>query len=393
MSANGNIVVFSSSANNLVDQDIRECLGPVGTQSCSDIFAFNRQLNTTEIVSISSSGVPGDGNSGSPSVSADGQVVVFWSDSTNLVDNEAAIALNVFIHDRVTRTTDKVSRSSSGEAGNGASTEPGLSDDGRFVVFSSIASNLVAGDNRDIWDIFLHDRVTGETKRVSTAVDGSAGNGDSTAPVISADGRYIAFWSFAGNLVTNDIESCTMGDGNQYNCGDVFVYDQETEGLVRIIANEPRGLGRCGYEIGISTDGRRVGFYNVIYDWQADTSEPGGIAPRFSGDGRYVAYIDGEIILRDRQTGTTLPINRAVDGAPSNGVDGYVPHFEGCSSGQLSLSANGQVLVFSSTATNLAPGPISQCQDILSNALRNCYNVLFYDRTMGTIQRVNVPRP
>jgi Tol biopolymer transport system component len=109
------------------------------------------------------------------------------------------------VHDRLTGQTTRVSVASDGTQGNDASWAcPSISADGRYVAFSSWASNLVPGDTNGVRDIFVHDRVTGQTTRVSVASDGTEGNGHSDLPSISADGRYVAFASEASNLVPGD---------------------------------------------------------------------------------------------------------------------------------------------------------------------------------------------
>jgi archaellum component FlaF (FlaF/FlaG flagellin family) len=108
------------------------------------------------------------------------------------------------VHDRVTGQTTRVSVASDGTEGNHVSLLPSISADGRYVAFYSHASNLVPGDTNEVQDIFVHDRLTGQTSRVSVASGGTEGNGASEFPSISADGRYVAFYSAASNLVPGD---------------------------------------------------------------------------------------------------------------------------------------------------------------------------------------------
>src|SRR5207244_8060019 len=111
---------------------------------------------------------------------------------------------DVFVHERDTGTTERVSVSTGGNEGNDASQTPSISADGRYVAFFSHASNLVSGDSNGTWDVFAHDRQTGVTERVSVASDGAEANAQSLACCISADGRYVAFESDASNLVPDD---------------------------------------------------------------------------------------------------------------------------------------------------------------------------------------------
>src|SRR5213595_159425 len=116
-------------------------------------------------------------------------------------------------------TTERVSMDSAGNEGNGGSGGPAISADGRFVAFASYASNLVPGDTNGVADVFVHDRQTGTTKRVSVNSAGTQGNGGSGSPAISADGRFVAFSSYATNLVPGDTNGVV----------DVFVHDRRSE--------------------------------------------------------------------------------------------------------------------------------------------------------------------
>ena len=175
-------------------------------------------------VSVSSDGTQGNAESGLPSISADGRFIAFYSEPTNLVSHNTNKASDIFVHDLWTRDTTRVSVASGGTQSNGPSWEPSISGDGRYIAFVSTANNLVSGDTNicssyllpgQCPDIFVHDRQTGQTIRASVASDGSQSDGDSAGVTISADGRYVAFHSFASNLVS--------GDTN--NCPDVFVHD------------------------------------------------------------------------------------------------------------------------------------------------------------------------
>src|SRR5438132_985845 len=191
LSADGRFVAFDSAATDLVAGD---------TNGASDVFVHDRQTGTTERVSVASDGAQGNDSSsrGSPALSADGRFVAFDSDATNLVAGDTNGTTDVFVHDRQTGTTERVSvASGGGTQGNGKSggffAFPALSADGRFVAFQSDATNLVAGDTNGTTDVFVHDRQTGTTERVSVASAGSQGNGSSAGPVLSADGRFVAF--------------------------------------------------------------------------------------------------------------------------------------------------------------------------------------------------------
>jgi HYR domain/WD40-like Beta Propeller Repeat len=153
--------------------------------------------------SVSSSGNPGNNHSFEPSISADGRYVAFSSDASNLVASDTNNTRDIFVRDRETGTTERVSVDSSGAQANDFSVVASISKDGRSVAFESVASNLVAGDTiRN--DIFVRDRETGTTERVSVDSSGTQGNGPSIGPSMSADGRFVAFSSAATNLVAGD---------------------------------------------------------------------------------------------------------------------------------------------------------------------------------------------
>jgi Tol biopolymer transport system component len=195
ISSDGSYVAFDSNASNLVPGDTNENY---------DIFVHERQTGATSRVSVGSDGSEGNGRSSNPSISADGRYVAFNSDAGNLVPVDTNGDYDVFVHDRQTGATSRVSVSSDGSEGNSYSLFPVISADGRYVAFASNAGNLVPGDTNGIYDIFVHDRQTGATSRVSVSSDGSEGNDSSARPSISADGRYAVFSSVAGNLVSGD---------------------------------------------------------------------------------------------------------------------------------------------------------------------------------------------
>ena len=185
ISADGRYVAFQSASTNLVSDD---------SNGFFDIFVHDRQTGTTTLVSVASDGSLGNNASNSTSISADGRYVAFLSGATNLVSEDTNLGHeDVFVHDRQTGQTSLVSRASDGTQGIYGSSSPSISADGRFVAFSSFAYNLVSEDTNNMYDIFVHDRQTGATTRVSVASDGTQGYDDSIGAYISADGRYVAF--------------------------------------------------------------------------------------------------------------------------------------------------------------------------------------------------------
>ena len=189
ISGNGHYVAFASGADNLVTGD---------TNGIRDVFVRERWAAQTRRVSVASDGTEADGPSEWPSISADGRYVVFASDATNLVAGDTNGEKDMFLHDLWTGQTTRVSVASDGSQANGSSDDrSSISGDGRYAAFRSSASNLVSGDTNSAQDVFLHDRQTGQTTRVSVATDGSEGAQASYHPSVSADGRYVAFTTYS----------------------------------------------------------------------------------------------------------------------------------------------------------------------------------------------------
>ncbi|MCS6908422.1 MAG: hypothetical protein RML93_11150, partial [Anaerolineales bacterium] len=215
ISADGRYVAFESIASNLVPGD---------TNNKRDIFVRDLQTNTTGRVSVSTGGSQANDHSYNPAISADGRYVAFWSDASNLVPNDTNGVSDIFVHDRQTGETRRVSVSSTGVQANMVSYFPSISADGRYVAYNSIASNLVSGDSNGEFDVFVHDLTNSQTQRISVSSDGTQGNGSSLQPKISGNGRFVAFQSYATNLVNNDTNGRL----------DVFVRDLQTGTTERV---------------------------------------------------------------------------------------------------------------------------------------------------------------
>lgn len=180
-------------------------LAPNDTNGKRDVFVRDTLIGTTERVSISSMGEQADAGALEAKISADGRYVTFTSFATNLVDGDVNNAQDVFVHDRSTKITTIVNKSSNGEIGNKFSDSPSISDDGRYIVFKSGANNLIDNDTNYKADIFVHDQISGITERVSQSFDGADEiNDHSRNPIISGNGNYITFISEANNVVMND---------------------------------------------------------------------------------------------------------------------------------------------------------------------------------------------
>ena len=278
ISADGRYVAFTSWASNLVLGD---------ANGFSDIFVRDRQTGTTERVTTGSSGsyfasISADGryvvfvssynvfvydrqtgaktnigtitNGQRPAMSADGRYIGFASGASNLVPDDTNGKTDLFVRDRGTWAVERVSVDSSGGQSNDYSGDPAISADGRYLSFMSAASNLVSGDTNGVADIFVRDRQTGTTERVSVDSSGNQGLGDSKWwNAISADGRYVAFYSEANNLVPGDTNFT----------GDTFLRDRQAATTQRVsvdsAGNQTHIQGSSNY-LTMSADGRFVAF-------------------------------------------------------------------------------------------------------------------------------------
>lgn len=248
ISADGRYVVFASHASNLVAGDDNGQL---------DVFLHDRESGVTSLVSVDSFGRQGDGYSWLPDISADGRFISFASGASNLVRGDDNGVVDVFVHDRVTLETARVSVDSEGNGGDGESSYPRLSANGRYVAFHSQAANLVANDTNEYFDVFVHDRETSVTSCVSRNGAGAENDGNAELPVISADGRYVAFHSSAGNLLP--------GDSN--GTWDVFLRDRRTGRLSRqSVASRGEQGNNHSFGAEMSSNGRYIAFHSFAYN-------------------------------------------------------------------------------------------------------------------------------
>lgn len=293
----------------------------------SDIFVHDRLASATVRVSIDSFGAEANSGSNNPSISSDGRYVAFQSGASNLVAGDTNGSDDIFVYDRLVGTTTRVSVNAAGTQASDSSYGPSISSDGRYVAFWSFATNLVAGDTNGQFDVFVRDRQLGVTARVSVATAGTEADNLSTNPSISSDGRYVAFQSSASNLVAGD----TLG------FDDIFVRDTQTSTTTRV-----------------SVDSGAVQANNVSNN------------PSISANGRYVAFRSSasnlvavdtngldDIFVHDTQTNTTTLVSVDSIGAQANG-----------SSNNPSISSDGRHVVFQSGASNLVAGDTNGFNDI-----------------------------
>jgi len=318
ISADGRFVAFDSEANNLVPGD---------TNEFADAFVHDRLTGTTERVSVSSAGEQAYINFGGTSISADGRCVAFLTDARNLVPGDTNGRVDVFVRDRETGTTERVSVSSTGQQANSESISVSLSADGRFAAFSSAASNLVPNDTNSNSDVLVRDRQSGTTERVSVSSVGAQANYGSYYPAISADGRFVIFDSDASNLVSGDTNGII----------DVFLRDRLTGKTERVSLDSSGAQGNNESSgSSVTTDGRFVAF----------TSYATNLAAGDTG-------FDQDVFLRDRATGVTEMVSVSTLGFQGNG-----------NSWRPAISADGRFVIFDSDASNLVPGDTNGVSDV-----------------------------
>ena len=318
VSRDGRFVCFQSYASDLVPGD---------TNGVSDIFVRDMQLGLTTRVSVSSTGAQSDGGSRYAYISQDGRFVAFESQATNLVAGDTNGLKDVFLHDLLLGTTERVSLAFDGAQADDDVLCTSISPNGRCVGFSSSATNLVPGDTNGSMDVFVRDLATGSIERASTDANGREGHGLSADIDLSGDGRLAVFYSLADDLVPND----TNGQG------DVFVKDLSSGAIERVSVSTNGAQGDWNsYYPRISADGNCVVFFSL-----ADTL--------VRGDGNW----EPDIFLHDRRTGATERISLATSGQEARGTARFT-----------SVSDDGRYVAFEDTAPNLAPPDQNYALDI-----------------------------
>ena len=379
ISGDGRWVVFESSSTWGLESPY---------DSWPGIFVRDRRTGATEIASVASDGTDGDSISYQPVISRNGRFVAFVSFSTNLVPGDTNNAVDVFVHDRWTGATEIASVASDGTLGNSSSgiNNLGFSDDGRYVVFWSFASNLVPSDTNGREDVFVRDRQLGITERVSLTSSGGEIPSWSRGCSISGDGRFVAFASDADGIVPGDDD----------HAADIFVRDRlvgTTERVSISTTGQPGNARANDYRTAISADGRFVAFSTpasnfapgdrndtddvFVRDRQLSITELVSVAltggtgsggsnnPAISADGRFVAFEtdaddlvpiwdgDVQVCVRDRSTGTTVLASVSHDGAPASG-GAWFP----------SISADGRSILFGSETSHLVPDDVDVLGDV-----------------------------
>jgi Tol biopolymer transport system component len=376
-SGNGKLIAFDSAATNLVAND---------TNVTQDVFVRNKKAGKTSIVSIRSNGAQANGPSSTPDISESGRYVVFQSNATNLVANDGNGVTDIFIRDRNKDKTKRVSTRSNGGEANGPSLQPSISADGRYLAFASSASNLVSGDSNGQFDVFVKNLKNGKVTRVSERSNGTQGNGTSSDPSISPDGRHVVFTAAATNLVPDDSNGAAdvffhtrsskktirvsvasngaQGDGVSFiptvSNGKIVAF---VSGATNLVPNDTNAAVDVFVRNVGSKQTRRMSVSNAGIEGNLGS---GNSAPALSEDGRYIVFPSDatnlvgsdtnavtDIFRRDRKKQTIKRVSVRFDGTEANGVSGLPD-----------ISLDGRFVPFASNATNLVGGDTNAVTDV-----------------------------
>ena len=390
LSADARRLAFASTATNLVDS--ADANGHV-----SDVFVYDQGSGAISLISTAADGKAADGPSSEPVLSGDGAAVAFTSRARNLVAGDANGASDVFV--RSAAGLVRASVATGGAEADAGSSQPDLSADGGRVVFTSSADDLVADDTNDHDDVFVRDLSTGTTALVSATPEGGVASGDSSAPAISPDGRFVTFSSKAEDLVARD----------HNGRADVFLRDLTTRRTYLVsVGRGGRGQnhalpGGRPLTSDVSRDGRFVVFESSATNLVAHdrnnatdvflrdrangrtrrvslsiTNEEGGrasILPTITPDGRFVAFASRaddlvpesayglDVFVRDVRRNTTTLANVTSRARPrSREIEDLPPE-------RPSLSADASTIAFASSASNLAGGDANRKTDVFLRRL------------------------
>jgi Tol biopolymer transport system component len=367
MSADGRFVTFASRANNLVPEP-----GAGGFR----LFVHDLSTGETTLGSVDSLG---GGHSAIPDfapISSDGRFLAFTSDDSDIVPGDTNARTDVFVHDRQSGITERVNVSSEGDQGIGTADTGGiaLSLDGRFVAFTTNAANLVPGDGNGSRDVFVHDRRDHSTRRISVRSDGSEGDGQSYAPAICADGRHIAFASFAA-LVPDDTNGLADGYLRDLQTGETIRLSVSTDG-VQGNRGSPGALDHARF--GLSGNARYVAFesnasnlvpgdsnnsQDVFVRDRGEVCGAGTVANSI-GSSVPVLRVNGEALVAGAPIGAPMTVTLDASPAGPNPAHYVVWVWKGTSQHSVNLVLRGQAIGCLVNPTPfqrfLAPQPV-QC--------------------------------
>ena len=403
ISNDGRFIVFSSSASDLATNGVG--------QFKLNVFLHDRASNVTTMVSVNYADAGGgNGNSSAGQVSSNGQFVAFQSEASDLLPGDTNGVSDIFVRDLQAGTNTLVSVAADGGWASGASTEPVMTPDGRWVAFVSAATNLVSGETNGTAGLFVRDVVNGTTKRV--CLGGAGASVDVATPVLTPDGRYVAFFSTATNLVPG-VPTATKGEVYLAEVASNTITWASTNAAlaaydVLLLNNTPSS------HPALSDDGRYVAFKT---GWTNGAVSPGGSSPaaviffvydsltgtstilstngfppwancddvygpEMTPDGRFIAYVEREfagttnyssVRLWDQQSGTNVLVSAGPDGLWPTNSTSHTP----------AVSQDGRYVTFLSDATNLVSNLVSNGLHIYRRDLQTSATVLVDADTSG----------
>jgi Tol biopolymer transport system component len=434
MSADGRLVAFDAQDGNLV---------PADRNRAYDVFVRDFTNAATELISAHDPGLPSlnpDGPSATyaASLTADARLIAFWGEADDLVANDTNGSRDIFVRDAMAGTNALVSVSINGVSGDGFSTDPAISADGRFVVFTSAADDLVSGDTNLAQDVFVRDLQAGKTTLVSVNVAGTGpGNADSYSPVLSSNGQMVLFHSLASDLrpgfsarndidnlfwrdlrsnqtfalttnqlVANKVTAASMTpDGSRVALvtgssgifgifpavsGQLYVWDSGSTSIVYSLTGSGNSFG----PLAISPDGQKIAYVTnaantaqlavedlalntnwVIAAYQGQSSSP----PRFSADSRFLAYVGSLGSSPYTNQIYLYDFQTGTNQLVSQSYDGVSPGND--QSDSPDISADGNLIAYRSAADNLVPGDTNGLPD-----------VFLFDRSSGSTTLITASR-
>jgi Tol biopolymer transport system component len=333
------------------------------TNRSDDVFVRDIATGVTERVSVSSAGEQADGTSSRPDISGDGRFVAFDSTADNLVPGDTHPSFDVFVRDRESATTTLVSEAFGGGPADGPSSSPVISRNGRFVAFTSDATNLTRKPSAG--SVFVRNLRTGHTTVASVLLDGSPAS--ASAPSLSANGRYVAFSSFVAGFVPGDTNGTF----------DVFVRDRRQHTTTRVSVDSGGAEASGGsFQPAISAHGGRVAFASDATNLVSDDTN--GVQ---------------DIFVHEVATGSTVRVNLASDGTQAN-EQSNGPGIRGGTTFGPDISANGRYVTFDSIATNLVANDTNTCEYPPGGPSftipGECPDVFVHDLQTGSTVRVSV---
>ena len=378
VSDDGRYVAFTSYSPSIVPGD---------DNGTSDVFLYDATTGVTKLISRNAAGAPANDGSGNAVLSANGKFIAFSSQATDLPGATQAVGGLVYRYNVATGKITLVSKAHTGGLPNQSVLSNAISSDGRYVTFTTGAHNIIRGDHNQKGDVFRYDAATDTTIKVSQTLTGAEPNKDSTFGAISGNGRYVAYTSAATNM---DPAGTPPGGG-------AYLYDVQT-GTTTLVSHGSDGIARPAAATGVSDNGKIVSMHsgsnslaagdtdksNGVFFWNAATDQvklvttarpewPNGVnafSTGVSGNGRYLSFDAGpadnlyrtDVYLFDRQTGQTTKISVTPAGTWANQE-----------SRGSSLSRKGNHIAFESNATNLAPG----------DTQTGCLDIFLWSRTIA----------